>query len=252
MSEILDKKVFGNCTLYLGDSYKILQEIQDKSIDLIHTDPPYEMPGLNSDGMGKFGSAIYKKSIDKLKDIELTKGFDLRALSDFERVCKNINFQIWCNKRQDFQYLSYAQEHLWNWQDIKLYRVNALPTVSGKYQDSEYCFHFWKGRALTGKYENKKPWYQYIIGGKKEWEHPALKPLEPILNLLETGSNQNDVVLDPFMGSGTTGVACIRKNRKFIGIELQPKYFKMACKRIGEEVEKDKHKLFSTNLLKKS
>ena len=87
---------------------------------------------------------------------------------------------------------------------------------------------------------------------KKEWEHPALKPLEPILNLLETGSNQNDVVLDPFMGSGTTGVACIRKNRKFIGIELQPKYFKMACKRIGEEVEKDKHKLFSTNLLKKS
>ena len=72
--------------MYLGDSYKILQEIQDKSIDLIHTDPPYEMPGLNSDGMGKFGSAIYKKSIDKLKDIELTKGFDLRALSDFEKI----------------------------------------------------------------------------------------------------------------------------------------------------------------------
>ena len=72
------------------------------------------------------------------------------------------------------------------------------------------------------------------IGGKKEWNHPALKPIEPIIHMLKVGSDEGDVVLDMFMGSGTTGDACLKTNRKFIGIEKNDLFFEMAVKRIGK------------------
>ena len=60
-----------------------------------------------------------------------------------------------------------AKNNQWNWQDICLYRNNALPNVRGKYQDKDYCVHLWKGRTLTGTYHQKVTDYHYTIGGKK-------------------------------------------------------------------------------------
>lgn len=234
MTSIEKIKQIGDCTLYLGDSYNIIKDLQENSISLIHTDPPYEMKTLSNKGMGKFGTLVAGKSIEKLSDPLITEGLNFEIFEDFKRVCKNPNFQIWCNKKMVYRILTTAEENQWNWQDIKLCRNNALPLVMGKYQDSEYCFHLWKGRILTGNYINKAPVYFYTIGNK-EYDHPALKPTKPIENLILVGSNPGDTVLDPFMGSGTTGVSCIRTGRKFIGIELQEKYFEMSCKRIEEE-----------------
>ena len=148
------------------------------------------------------------------------------------RVCKAINWQIWCSKKQFIDYLILAKANKWNWQDVCLYRNNALPNVRGKYQDKDYCVHLWKGRTLTGTYHQKRTDYHYTIGGVKEWNHPALKPLEPIENMIPIGSDEGDIVLDPYMGSGTTGVACIKTNRKFIGIEKNREFFDMAFERI--------------------
>lgn len=69
---------------------------------------------------------------------------------------------------------------------------------------------------------------------KKLYKHPTIKPLNIIENLVINSSNENDVVLDCFMGSGTTGVACKKLNRKFIGIEIDEKYFEIAKNRIEE------------------
>ena len=158
---------------------------------------------------------------------------------EFKRVCKAINYQIWCSKKQFIDYLIMAKENKWNWQDVCLYRNNALPNVRGKYQDKDYCVHLWKGRTLTGTYHQKRTDYHYSIGGIKEWNHPALKPLEPCLNMIPIGSDENDVVLDPYMGSGTTGVACIKTNRQFIGIEKNEDFFNMAVERITKEYENE-------------
>lgn len=65
-------------------------------------------------------------------------------------------------------------------------------------------------------------------------EHPNEKPLELIRGLVDTHSNIGDIILDPFMGSGTTGVAAVNLGRKFIGIEIEEKYFDIACRRISE------------------
>lgn len=226
----------GNCLLINGDCYEYIKTIPDKSIDLIHTDPPYVIHS-NKEDVGPFMEKKgFDKSVDKLKNI--SDGYNVDFMFEqFERITKNINYQIWCNKKQFIDYLLLAKENKWTWQDICLYRNNAMPNVNGKYQDKDYLVHLWKGRKLTGCYKEKITDYHWNIGGKKEYNHPALKPLEPIINLIQTGSDENDVVFDPFMGSGTTGVACVKTNRVFIGIEIDKTYFEIAKERIENELK---------------
>ena len=229
------KEIFqlGGCTLYHGDCEEIIKTIPDNSVTLIHTDPPYIIH--SDDNMGKMMEEKARKSYDKLIKADISDGFNVEVMfPEFMRVCKAVNFQIWCSKKQYIEYLLLAYGKKWNWQDICLYRNNALPNVRGKYQDKDYCIHLWKGRTLTGTYHQKRTDYHYTIGGVKEWNHPALKPLEPILNMIPIGSDEGDIVLDPYMGSGTTGEACLRTNRKFIGIEKDSEFFNMACERIRE------------------
>lgn len=224
--------MLGNCTLYYGDCAEVMkEEIEDNTITLIHTDPPYVIH--SDDNMGAMMEKKARKSYDKLIKADISDGFNLDIMiPEFMRVCKAINWQIWCSKKQFIDYLILAKANKWNWQDVCLYRNNALPNVRGKYQDKDYCVHLWKGRTLTGTYHQKRTDYHYTIGGVKEWNHPALKPLEPIENMIPIGSDEGDIVLDPYMGSGTTGVACIKTNRKFIGIEKNREFFDMACERI--------------------
>lgn len=65
------------------------------------------------------------------------------------------------------------------------------------------------------------------------WKHPTIKPLNITEKIIRNSSKENNTILDPFMGSGTTGVACINTNRDFIGIELDKKYYKIAEERIN-------------------
>lgn len=226
-------KLSDNVSLIKGDAYEVLPTLKEKSVDLIHTDPPYLIhSGTN---IGKFmESRGVKSQQQKLIKADISDGFDYSIFDDFKRVCKTINYQIWCNKKQFIDYLIMAKENKWNWQDIHLFRNNPLPNVRGKYVDSDYLVHLWKGRTLTGAYKDKFTNYSWNIGGKKVWNHPALKPVEPIEHLLQVGSNDGDVVLDPFMGSGSTAIACINTNRGFIGIEKDEEFFNMAVVRITE------------------
>ena len=75
-------------------------------------------------------------------------------------------------------------------------------------------------------------WRHLVERGYKE--HPTQKPAALICELLGQFTNPDQTILDPFMGSGTTGVACAKMGRKFIGIEIEPKYFDIACKRIEQ------------------
>ncbi len=85
-----------------------------------------------------------------------------------------------------------------------------------------------------------------IITVKREhrsMEHPTQKPIDLMKRLIKICTQENDIILDAFMGSGSTGVACINTNRKFIGIEIDKEYFNIACKRIREAVENKQHEL---------
>lgn len=173
-----------------------------------------------------------------MSELDIVDGFDPVIFDEFERVCKTVNWQLWGSKSQFYTYLYLANELGYNWQDIHLFRNNPVPSLNGKYVDHDYCVHIWDGRKLTGDYKDKQLDYHWNLTPNKD--HPTQKPLYPTECLIRTGSSEGDRVLDPFMGSGTTGVAAVRNNRLFIGIERNRKYFEIACDRIRKEVEERK------------
>ena len=116
------------------------------------------------------------------------------------------------------------------------HKTNALPTYSNKYlSDTEYCLHFKKGASVHPEsYEDAKTYYIAPINhkDKKEYNHPTIKPLDLIEKFVRNSTKKDDLILDPFMGSGTTGVACKKSNRDFIGIEFNKEYYNIAKERI--------------------
>lgn len=95
-------------------------------------------------------------------------------------------------------------------------------------------FGNWLAAVVAGeKPAQSMTFFEFVVNGKKV-EHPSPKPLDYMLKLIERVTNLGDIVLDPFMGSGTTGMACMKLGRNFIGIEKEPKYFEIAKRRIEQ------------------
>ena len=120
------------------------------------------------------------------------------------------------------------------------HKTNALPTYKNKYlTDTEYYLYFRKGgycdlSATDERYENAKTFYISPLNqkDKKQYKHPTIKPLDLIEKFIKNSSHKGDIVLDCFMGSGTTGVACKKLERDFIGIEINKDYYEIAKNRI--------------------
>ena len=223
-----------------GDCLAIMKDIPDKSIDLIVTDPPYD---VSVTGGGGTINKVKKlnKSLEDLVEANITNGYDIEILGEeFMRVMKEPNIYLWCNKIQIPEYFKfYVDKHKCKFDIICWHKTNALPTYSNKYlSDTEYLLYFrkGKGKCFPKSYEDAKTYYIAPINhkDKEKYKHPTIKPLDITGKLIRNSSNENDVVLDPFMGSGTTGVACKELHRNFIGIELDKKYFEIAKKRIEE------------------
>lgn len=218
-----------------GDCLELMKDIPDKSIDLIVTDPPYEIIG------GKCGGCFGREKRNyhgQLYDTGLDKGISNNVLDELVRIMKKPNIYIWCNKNQLRQYIDYFENLGCTTDLLTWHKTNPVPTCNNKYlSDTEYLLYFRKGGVpLYGTYETKKKYYITPTNkeDKKLYKHPTIKPLNIIKNLIINSSQENDTVLDCFMGSGTTGVACKELNRNFIGIELDENYFNIAKERINE------------------
>ena len=226
--------------LILGDSYEVLKKLKDKTIDLIVTDPPYDIEATNG------GGSINKikklnRSLNDLVEANITEGYDIEKYGEeFMRIMKEPNIYIWCNKKQIPDYFNfYVNKYKCTFDILVWQKVNALPTYSNKYlSDCEYLLYFrkGKGKCFPQSYEDAKTIYQAPINikDKKLYGHPTIKPLDFTEKIIRNSSKEGQMVLDPFMGSGTTGVACKKLNRDFIGIEINEKYYEVAKKRIEE------------------
>lgn len=122
-------------------------------------------------------------------------------------------------------------------------KTNAMPLFNNKYlTDKEYCLYFRKGGYCQPvSYESAKTVFNLPINykDKKMYGHPTIKPLSIIKTMIQNSSKEKDIVLDCFMGSGTTGVACKELKRDFIGIEIDKTYFEIAQKRIFENTKRE-------------
>lgn len=225
-------------TIQLGNCYELIKDIPDKSIDLIITDPPYEWQ-KGGEMTGLFRKGVSSRNfMYQIEKSNLDKGIDYSILDEYVRVMKKINIYIWCNKDQLYKYMEYFVGRLKCYFEIIIWnKTNVTPLCGNKYlTDKEYCLFFReKGVPIMGSYETKKTVYVSSSNreDKDKFTHPNCKPINIIKNLIKNSSNKDDIVLDTFVGSGTTCVACKEVGRRYIGMEIDPQYHKIAVDRLN-------------------
>lgn len=220
--------------IHLGDSYELIKQVPDKSIDLIYTDIPYELRN------GR-GGGFMKERIGRIKDKELVgldNGIDIKIYDEFIRVLKDINIFIWLNKYQIQPTLNYfLDKYDLTFEILTWNKLNPIPMTSNVWlSDIEYCLYFRsRNIKLNDGYELKSKWHISPINkdDKDEFAHPTIKPLELVKRHILHTTQPNDIVFDPFMGSGTTAVASKELNRQYLGIEIDPKWHKIAVDRVN-------------------
>lgn len=216
----------------LGDAYELIQKLDDKSVDCIYTDIPYLYEHF---GCGK---AFGQKKKNQKKELQnFIGGIDYKILDEYMRVMKNVNIFIWCSKNQIADILNYFIAKECYYEILVWCKTNSLPMTNQTWLSNlEYCLYFrGKGVRLNDGYELKSKWYESPTNtnDKDKFEHPTIKPLELVERHIKHTTNENDIVLDTFMGSGTTAVACKNTNRQFIGFEIDEKWCKIANDRIN-------------------
>lgn len=252
--------------IYLGDAYELIKEMEDKSVDLIVTDPPYEIVAGGSGGCFGVEHRNYHQQYKVLGTEEHKReglessayeprnctcvGFDYALLDELDRVMKKINIYIWCNKNQISSLMKHYEDKGCNVDLLVWHKTNPIPTCNNKYlSDLEYCvFAREPGAGLGGTYETKSKLFESPCnkGDKDDYNHPTIKPLEIIKTLIHNSTfSDDDVVLDPFLGSGTTAVAAKELGRKYIGFEIDENYYKVSCDRLSGINQKGELDLFS-------
>lgn len=218
--------------IYCEDSYEAVKNIPDKSVDLIVTDPPYEL-----DNIGSKKNSISKTFANCNSQIKpIGGGIRLDILEEFMRIMKKPNIYIWCNKKQIPDYLNFFYgKYGCSFEIMTWCKTNPTPLCGGNYLiDKEFCLYFRKGVRLNTTFDTA---FTYWVSSKNKLDkdrflHPTCKPIEIINNLIINSSNENEIVADFFLGSGTTAVACKNLNRQYIGFEINEEFYNIAKNRL--------------------
>ena len=210
--------------LQQGDCLELMKNIPDGSVDLVLTDPPYGIAFQSNHRKEKYNEIQNDKSLEWLE----------RYISECCRVLKN-NSAIYCFcSWHNVDVFKQAIEKKFKIKNILIWEKNntSMGDLKGSYAPKyEMIIFAHKGRKLLNGFR-----YADIIKASRTGNknHPTEKPVDLLETFIKNSSDENAVVFDGFMGSGSTGVACVNTNRRFIGIELDEGYFEIAKKRIAE------------------
>lgn len=214
----MDKVIIGDATLYLGDCMDILPTL-DK-VDAVITDPPYGKVNRKNSGL---------RNLDRgIADIA---DFEIKELAEL-LVKYGFSVYVWCGTEQVSE-LRAAMVNLGMSTRLCIWEKTNPSPMNGQYlwlSSIETCV-FGKESGATFNEYCVSPVFR-IATEPKEY-HPTAKPIPLMERLIKASTNEGMTVIDPFMGSGTTGVAAVQMGRKFIGIEREPRYFDIACERIS-------------------
>ena len=230
-------KLNDNCIIYQGDAYNMVKAFKNAHLKVNHiiADPPYNVSQKNN-----FHTLGNRKGLDFG---EWDWDFDLYTwIGEYtDLLDKNGSILIFCG----YKYLSHIYDKLEqsgiDIKDVILWnKTNPMPrNINRRYvQSVEFCIWGVKKGAkwVFNKPEDVaylKPVYEIpLCSGKERLGHPTQKSLKLMEELIKVHTNENDIILDPFMGSGSTGVACLNLGRRFIGVELSTEYFNMAKERL--------------------
>jgi len=240
--------------LFCGDCLQILPQFPQNSIDMIFADPPYF---LSNGGItchaGRMVS-VNKGKWDVSHGVEENHKFNLAWLSECQKVLTK-NGVIWVSGTAHVIFsVGFAMQQLGFkiLNDIIWFKPNASPNLSCRYfthstetviwaaknQSSRHTFNYElmkqlsNGKQMRNVWEISPPQPREKIHGK----HPTQKPLKLLERILLASTNEDDIVLDPFNGSGSTGVVALRLGRKYIGVEISEEYLDLTIARLKDEL----------------
>ncbi len=214
-----------------GDCLELMRDIPDGSVDLVLTDPPYNIARDNNfNTMGRAGIDFG----------EWDKGADLFSYIDevYRVLDKNGSFVVFNDWKNLGDISRYAERLGFVTKDmLRLEKSNPMPRNRDRRYITDYECAIWftmpKAKWTFNRQDDKYQRPKFVHSIDKGL-HPTQKSLGLMTDIVNIHTNEGDVILDPFMGSASTGVAAINTNRKFIGIELDPDYFKIAEQRIND------------------
>ncbi len=247
----------GNFVLYLGDCINILSQLPENSVDMIFADPPYNLSnGGFSVQAGRMVS-VNKGTWDVSRGFDEDYNFHYKWLEACKRVLKP-GGTLWVSGTYHSIYqcghaLQSLGYHILN--DISWFKPNASPNLSCRFFTASHETIIWARKDKKAKHtfnydlmKNgnwpedaiKKPNLQmrsvWSMGTpkpeeKKYGKHPTQKPLDLLKRIVLASTNEGDIILDPFTGSSTTGIASAINNRKFVGIDMEKNYLELSKKR---------------------
>jgi len=222
--------------LYNGDCLEVMDELieQGVKVDAIITDPPYNISKKNN-----FHTMKGRVGIDFG---EWDKDFDLFSWMDkgFELLDKNGSMFIFNDWRNLGDISRYGESLGMDIKDcFRWVKSSPMPRNRDRRYITDFEMAVWlvkkKSKWVFNRQDEKyeRPEYKCNrVSGKEKTKHTTQKPVSLMEHIVKIHTNEGDLVLDPFMGSGSTGVACKNTNRDFIGIELDKDYFDIAKERI--------------------
>lgn len=224
---MVKKVTIGNATLYHGDAIEIMRDVLPESADLCVTDPPYR---LTSGGRGTSWSIGDYKNSGELVDCDIDWPDFMYLI--YKSLRGDSHAYVMANNRHVEAMLFNARQAGFGFHNLLVWDKRSATPNRWYMKNLEFIGFFYKGKA---KYINDMRAKQLIAMPQiDESNHPTEKPVALMQYYIEQSSEPNQTVLDPFMGSGTTGVAAIKSSRKFIGIESNKRWFDVACERISK------------------
>ncbi len=248
--------------LFHDNCLEVLPILEKESVDLIFADPPYR---LSNGGITCKAGKI--ALVDK-GDWDKSQGFeeDYKFTYQWLKLCKEVlkqNGTIWISgtPHNIFQVGHALQSlgfHIMN--EITWFKPNAPPNLSCRYfahahesiiwakksKDARHTFNYetmksWNDRISPAGKQMRSVWSIHLtpLEEKNNGRHPTQKPLELLRRVILSSSRQGDLVLDPFTGSGTTGVIAKKFNRKFIGVEVEKEFCDLAIKRMNTTIARE-------------
>jgi len=252
-----------NFELYKNDCIKILNQLPECSVDMIFADPPYN---LSNDGFTVHAGR--RVSVNK-GEWDVSKGLveDFTFHYNWIKACKRVlkpNGTIWISGTYHSIYACGYALQLNGYKilnDISWFKPNASPNLSGRYFTASHETLVWARKEKDGKHkfdyklmkegswpedafkkEGKQMRSVWSINTprpeeKKFGKHPTQKPLNLLKRVVLASTEKDDLILDPFTGSSTTGLAAVKYGRKFIGIDLEKDYLDLSIKRYRDMFE---------------
>lgn len=230
-----------------NDSLKEMEKISSDSIDLILTDPPYNLGNFMNNrntNLKKMRNNFFAASgWDNLEYEDWIKNMDKFFMESHRILKKGGTLLIFMSILKIESLIAISEKYNFYYKTTGIWhKKNPMPrNMNLHFVNSNECWIYFINEKKTGTFNNEKLELDYIetsitpINEKKYGKHPTQKPIALMEHFVKLLSNENETILDPFLGSGTTAVASKKLKRKFIGIEINPEYYLISRKRVENE-----------------